>query len=120
MELAGGGTRIPAVQEAVTQALLESAAGAAVGGLEDRRFGAKLDDASLAVGAALVAKRAVDAAGPAAGAGATTAGEAGAAAAAGEAEAADAAHGSALGAEALANAETGTDCTTAWPAMTLP
>ena len=102
MELAGGGTRIPAVQEAVTQALLESAAGAAVGGLEDRRFGAKLDDASLAVGAALVAKRAVDAAGPAAGAGATTAGEAGAAAAAGEAEAADAAHGSALGAEALA------------------
>jgi len=102
VELAGGGTRIPAVQEAVTQALLESAAGAAVGGLEDRRFGAKLDDASLAVGAALVAKRAVDAAGPAAGAGATTAGEAGAAAAAGEAEAADAAHGSALGAEALA------------------
>lgn len=57
-ELFGGGTRTPAVQEAVTEALLASEVGAALGAVEERRFGAKLDDASVALGAALLGARA--------------------------------------------------------------
>jgi molecular chaperone DnaK (HSP70) len=84
-ELFGGGTRTPAVQEAVTEALLASEAGAALGAVEERRFGAKLDDASVALGAALLGARAKTAPpdvemtaedGPAAGAGSVL-GEAG-------------------------------------------
>jgi len=58
VELLGGGSRMPAVQAVVAESLAASQAGAAVAA--ELRFGAKLDDASLAVGAALIARAALD------------------------------------------------------------
>jgi len=61
VELFGGGTRTPAVQDTVTAALCASDAGAVIGKLEERKFGAKLDDASVALGAALIGARTIGA-----------------------------------------------------------
>ena len=63
VELLGGGTRMPAVQAVVTEAIAASEACANLTA-DTLRFGAKLDDASLAVGAALLARIALDGGGP--------------------------------------------------------
>ena len=82
VELVGGGTRMPIVQAVVAEALAASDAGSALtaGGAE-LRFGAKLDDASVALGAALLGRAAVDATAAAAPATADAAADAAAAAA---------------------------------------
>ena len=59
VELLGGGTRMPAVQAVVAEAIAASEACANLTA-DTLRFGAKLDDASLAVGAALLARIALD------------------------------------------------------------
>jgi len=61
VELLGGGTRMPAVQTVVQEALAAADVGAVLAGGE-LKFGAKLDDASVAVGAALLGRAALDAA----------------------------------------------------------
>ncbi|KAL3906606.1 MAG: hypothetical protein SGPRY_010489 [Prymnesium sp.] len=53
VEAVGGGMRMPVVQAAVSEALSSSKAGCAIA---TDKFGAKLDDASLAVGAALIGR----------------------------------------------------------------
>ena len=63
VELLGGGTRMPAVQAVVAEAIAASEACANLTA-DTLRFGAKLDDASLAVGAALLARIALDGGGP--------------------------------------------------------
>ena len=66
VEAVGGGMRMPAVQAVLTEALRASPLGAAVA--EDK-LGAKLDDASVALGAALVGRASVEASADAAVAG---------------------------------------------------
>ena len=59
VETCGGGTRMPSVQAALADALRASDAGAR---FADEKPGAKLDDASIAIGAAIVARARLDAA----------------------------------------------------------